>query len=155
MIQFKGATQSQLVFVNAAGIMLGGSSTGGTNYNLDGIEKTANNIAKWIREAATNHKIQLPLKGLGLGLSGAEGERDNAKFVAYLKTHHGDVAQEVFLTSDSVATVASTFDRGGIVLIAGTGSSCRVLLDDGRVFGVGGWGHLIGDGGSAFWIASR
>ncbi|KHJ89985.1 hypothetical protein OESDEN_10179 [Oesophagostomum dentatum] len=59
-----GATESHLVFVNAGGILLGKSSTGGTNYNLDGIEKTATNIAVWIREAATASKIQLPLKGL-------------------------------------------------------------------------------------------
>ncbi|RCN40378.1 hypothetical protein ANCCAN_13669 [Ancylostoma caninum] len=150
-----GATESHLVFVNTAGQTIGNSSTGGTNYNLDGIEKTANNVAAWIRDAAKKSDIQLPLKGLGLGLSGAEGARDNARFVEYLKTHHGDIAEHVFLTSDSVATVAAAFENGGVVLISGTGSSCRVLLNDGRVFGVGGWGHVIGDGGSAFWIAIR
>ncbi|KHJ89984.1 hypothetical protein OESDEN_10178, partial [Oesophagostomum dentatum] len=92
---------------------------------------------------------------LGLGLSGAEGDRDNALFVEYLQKHHGDIAEHVYLTSDAVATVAAAFESGGIVLVAGTGSSCRVLLDDGRIFGVGGWGHMIGDGGSAFWIARK
>uniref|UniRef100_A0A183F4H7 N-acetyl-D-glucosamine kinase n=1 Tax=Heligmosomoides polygyrus TaxID=6339 RepID=A0A183F4H7_HELPZ len=94
-----------------------------------------------------------PYKG-GLGLSGAEGARDNALFVEYLKSQHGDLADHVYLTSDAVATVAAAFEHG-VILIAGTGSSCRVLLNDGRVFGVGGWGHQIGDGGSAFWIAMR
>ncbi|EYC08463.1 hypothetical protein Y032_0066g3780 [Ancylostoma ceylanicum] len=150
-----GATESHLVFVNTAGQTIGNSTTGGTNYNLDGIEKTVNNVAAWIRDAARKNDIQLPVKGLGLGLSGAEGARDNARFVEYLQTHHGDIAEQVFLTSDSVATVAAAFEHGGVVLISGTGSSCRVLLDDGRVFGVGGWGHVIGDGGSAFWIAIR
>ncbi|XGW10956.1 hypothetical protein V3C99_012448 [Haemonchus contortus] len=150
-----GATASNLVFVNQEGHVLGKASTSGTNYNLDGIERTASNIAIWVREAAMEHGIALPLKGLGLGLSGAEGARDNAVFVEYLKTHHGDIAHHLYLASDSVATVAAAFEQGGVVLIAGTGSSCRVLLRDGRVFGVGGWGHVIGDGGSAFWIAIR
>lgn len=48
----------------------------------------------------------------GLGLSGAEGARDNALFVDYLQTHHGDIADHVFLTSDSVATVAAAFEHG-------------------------------------------
>ncbi|KAK6057554.1 BadF/BadG/BcrA/BcrD ATPase family protein [Cooperia oncophora] len=91
----------------------------------------------------------------GLGLSGAEGARDNALFIEYLKMHHGDLADNLYLTSDSVATVAAAFEHGGVILVAGTGSSCRVLLNNGRVFGVGGWGHQIGDGGSGFWIAIR
>lgn len=44
---------------------------------------------------------------------------------------------------------------GGVVLVAGTGSACRLLKADGSVYGVGGWGHQIGDGGSAYWISRR
>uniref|UniRef100_A0A0K0DPI1 BcrAD_BadFG domain-containing protein n=1 Tax=Angiostrongylus cantonensis TaxID=6313 RepID=A0A0K0DPI1_ANGCA len=116
----------------------------------------------------------------GLGLSGAEGARDNSSFVKYVEANHGDLAEHIFLTSDTVAAVAAAFEHGevvvkltefyniymetgqyahffsgGVILVAGTGSSCRVLLADGHVFGVGGWGHQIGDGGSGFWIAMR
>ncbi|KAJ1347185.1 hypothetical protein KIN20_002185 [Parelaphostrongylus tenuis] len=150
-----GASESKLVFVNCAGETIWQSKFDGTNYNLDGIEKTASNIASWVRGAAKKANISLPLKGLGLGLSGAEGARDNARFVNYIETNHGDLAEHISLTSDTVAAIAAAFEHSGIILVAGTGSSCRVLLADGRVFGVGGWGHQIGDGGSGFWIAMR
>uniref|UniRef100_A0A914N5A3 GlcNAc kinase n=1 Tax=Meloidogyne incognita TaxID=6306 RepID=A0A914N5A3_MELIC len=58
------------------------------------------------------------------------------------------LAESLFLASDAVATC-------GIVLIAGTGSTCRLLKSDGSVHGVGGWGHLVGDEGGAFWISMR
>ncbi|VDK50915.1 unnamed protein product, partial [Anisakis simplex] len=91
----------------------------------------------------------------GMGLSGAEDEAINRQLVDILEKQHSDVAKQFFLTTDSVVTIAATFHKGGVVLIAGTGSTARLLKADGRVFGVGGWGHQIGDGGSGFWIANR
>lgn len=41
------------------------------------------------------------------------------------------------------------------MLIAGTGSACRFLNRDGEIFGTGGHGHLIEDGGGGFWIAQQ
>ena len=104
-----------------------------------------------------------------MGLSGAEDDGTNRRMLDYLKAQHGDLTNNFFLTSDSVAAVATSFEHGdkkeikffktiligGVVLIAGTGSTCRLLKANGDVHGVGGWGHLIGDGGSGFWITMR
>lgn len=74
----------------------------------------------------------------GMGLSGAEVEETNEKMLQYLRLQHADVADTFFLTSDSIIPAATAFgEHEGIVLIAGTGSTCRFRKTDG--LSTGGW----------------
>ncbi|CAI5443765.1 unnamed protein product [Caenorhabditis angaria] len=150
-----GGTASKLVFIDETGEKRIWSESIGTNYYLQGVEKVGDHVAEWIRRIAAENRVLLPLESLGMGLSGAEDASINETFCQYLRDNHGDIARNVHLESDAVCTVAANFDEQGIVLIAGTGSSCRMLMKNGEVKGVGGWGHSIGDGGSAYWIANR
>uniref|UniRef100_A0A1I8BTE4 N-acetyl-D-glucosamine kinase n=1 Tax=Meloidogyne hapla TaxID=6305 RepID=A0A1I8BTE4_MELHA len=160
-----GATCSTFVLIDSQGKLLHQLSGGpGLNFLLNGVESTADKIAQWLREViaernkkeeTTSQPIKLPVASLGMGLAGAEDPKTNTFLLEYLRSHHGDLAESLFLTSDAVAAVATCFEKSGIVLIAGTGSNCRLLKSDGSVHGVGGWGHLVGDEGGAFWISMR
>lgn len=83
-----------------------------------------------------------------MSLSGAEDEHFNQDFVAGLQNSYPDLAENYYLVSDSVGTVVTALGSGGIVVISGTGSSCRLVNPDGKVYCCGGWGHMLGDYGS-------
>uniref|UniRef100_A0A7E4W0T1 N-acetyl-D-glucosamine kinase n=1 Tax=Panagrellus redivivus TaxID=6233 RepID=A0A7E4W0T1_PANRE len=151
-----GATHFHVVFIDSTGQKLAEGTGEGLNLLIEGVEGASKKIADNLKDTAAKAGLSLPVAALGLGLAGAEDEAVNAKMVEYFTTQYADVASSVHLTTDAVVAIAATFDAGGgVVIIAGTGSSCRLLREDGEVFGCGGWGHLIGDGGSGYWIAQR
>ena len=51
------------------------------------------------------------------------------------------------------ACFGATLGRPGVVIIAGTGSIVVAQNEDGQHQRVGGWGHILGDEGSAYWMA--
>jgi N-acetylglucosamine kinase-like BadF-type ATPase len=58
------------------------------------------------------------------------------------------------VVSDSMtASAGATLGQPGVVIIAGTGSIVVAQDAKGRFAQAGGWGHLLGDEGSAYWIA--
>lgn len=58
--------------------------------------------------------------------------------------------------NDSIPALAGAFgELRGILLIAGTGSIAVGSNGAGRIIRSGGWGHILGDEGSAYWVGLR
>ncbi|MCS6830927.1 MAG: hypothetical protein NZ749_09835 [bacterium] len=67
---------------------------------------------------------------------------------------HALPAEKVMVTHDTRAALyCLTQGAPGVAVIAGTGSVAFGMNENGETASVGGWGYLMGDEGSAYWIA--
>jgi glucosamine kinase len=63
------------------------------------------------------------------------------------------VSGELLLAGDEEIALDAAFAGGpGILVIAGTGSNVIGRNGTGKLFGAGGWGPVLGDEGSGYWI---
>jgi glucosamine kinase len=66
---------------------------------------------------------------------------------------HAQRTEEWIVVNDVVAAWATaTGAQPGIGVISGTGSNVLGVGADGRAWRAGGWGHLLGDEGSGYWL---
>ncbi|XP_076461090.1 N-acetyl-D-glucosamine kinase-like [Babylonia areolata] len=152
-----GGTHSKMVIIRSDGEILAWSDGGTTNKWLIGVEETIKRINEMAKEAKTKAEIpeDTPFKGLGLTLSGGDETIAQQELHEEIKAHYPHLAESFYINSDTHAALATALPSGGVVLIAGTGSNCQLVNPDNSRYRCGGWGYLIGDEGSAFWIARR
>lgn len=96
-----------------------------------------------------------------IGLAGIDAGRLGAAVLAIAGTDTHAIAEHVLLArsadwivvNDVVGAWASATGGGpGVAAISGTGSNVFGVGSDGRSWRSGGWGHLLGDQGSGYWI---
>jgi glucosamine kinase len=94
--------------------------------------------------------------------AGIEREQLDAAVLAIAGTDTDAVAVHVrercsgtwVVVNDVVgAWAAATDARPGVGVISGTGSNVLGVGPDGRAWRAGGWGHVLGDEGSGYWLA--
>jgi glucosamine kinase len=91
---------------------------------------------------------------MSAGLAGMLGSFHRAPAVAAALARLLGV-ERVVLTGDVVITYAGALGlQPGVVVAAGTGAVALAVSADGAARGDG-WGHLLGDAGSGFWIGRR
>jgi N-acetylglucosamine kinase-like BadF-type ATPase len=85
------------------------------------------------------------------GMAGVDSPEDEAAVTAWVKQQ--DIAPAFLVVNDVELILAGgTPDGWGVAVISGTGSNCLGRSQDGRTARVGGWGTLLGDEGSGYWL---
>ncbi|CAH1257734.1 N-acetyl-D-glucosamine kinase-like isoform X1 [Branchiostoma lanceolatum] len=152
-----GATHSKMVIMSSEGKIMAWSEGPSTNHWLIGVDQCVTTINDMVVDAKKQAGIpeDKPLKALGLSLSGGEKEEGQKQVIDGMKTKFPTVSENYKMCTDTFGAIATACESGGMVLIAGTGSNCQLINPDGETYGCGGWGHMMGDEGGAYWIAQK
>lgn len=86
-----------------------------------------------------------------LGIAGVD-RQDDAAIVRGIMKRIGFKARVVVVNDALVALEAGIPGEPGVVIISGTGSIAYGRNREGRAARAGGWGYVLGDEGSGYWI---
>jgi N-acetylglucosamine kinase-like BadF-type ATPase len=89
-----------------------------------------------------------------LGIAGVD-RADDAAIIRSIMRRIGNKAPVLVVNDALIALEAGAGDGPGIVLIAGTGSICYGRNERGLAARAGGWGYILADEGSGWWMGQR
>jgi glucosamine kinase len=154
-----GGSRTRAVVVNDMFQIVGQGDAEGSNHYVVGLETAAQNCSNAAEAAiADAARIETGLRrnqiaAWGLGLAGVRREGDAVMMRAYLAPLIGRV---FILDHDAAAAQSGAFGGGpGIVLSGGTGAICFGIDAHGERFFADGWGALLGDEGSGYWMGQQ
>ena len=130
---FRGATHSTLIIANEKGEVVAQVHGEGTNHWMVGIPEVARRIAGMSTEAKNVAKISesVKFKCIGLSLSGCEQDSTNAILENEITKEFPGLSENYVVCSDTLGSVLTVSNLGGMVLIAGTGSNALLRNPNG------------------------
>jgi len=148
-----GGTKTAGLLVDLEGHVLAQGSVGPTNYQIVGSEGIKREIPQLVLDLFDSARIpEQELASIALGLAGVGRPGDPEGVTALIKGLH--LARKVVVEHDAmIALVGALGDQPGLIVIAGTGSIALGRSAQGQTARAGGWGYLLGDEGSGFFVA--
>jgi N-acetylglucosamine kinase-like BadF-type ATPase len=147
-----GGTKTVCLLADGEGIVLAEARGGGANLQAVG-ELEVEKVLHHVMETAIGDREIRP-QAICLGIAGVDRPQD-ADAVRGIMRRIGFKVRTLVVNDALVALTAGAGDAPGVVVIAGTGSIAYGRNGNGRAARAGGWGHLLGDEGSGFWIGRR
>ena len=145
-----GGTKTTCLLADEARI-LARTSTGTVKLMLVSEGEATQRLQNMFAEAAAKANVSLDrVTRTCMGVAG--GSSPAVQHWAY-RAVSAKVAGELLLCGDEEIALDAAFTGGpGILVIAGTGSNVVGRTADGSLHSAGGWGPVIGDEGSGYWI---
>jgi N-acetylglucosamine kinase-like BadF-type ATPase len=144
-----GGTKTTCLLADTEGRIVAAARGRGANRQAAGeleLEKALHSV---MEEALADRGI-LP-SAICLGIAGVDRAED-ADVVRAIMRRIGYKARTLVVNDALIALEAGVGDAAGIVIVAGTGSIAYGRDPLGRAARAGGWGHVLGDEGSGYWI---
>ncbi len=134
--------------------IVGRGEAGPCNHNAVGKDRAFAALDQAVETAFANANIlRRSADAACLGLAGVDRADDLALVREW--TEKAKLARHVEITNDAALLLAAGTPQGwGLAIVAGTGSIAFGQTPDGRIDRAGGWGHILGDEGSAYGIVT-
>jgi N-acetylglucosamine kinase-like BadF-type ATPase len=150
-----GGTKTRAVLANTKGEIIGVVQSGVSNFQrvgTDGLAEVCLDILKQLEQKFNIRKENIKYWALGLAGAGRIEDQEAACEAVEALGYQGQVCVQ----SDAYVALMGAFSGNpGIIIIAGTGSICFGLDEKGTLYRSGGWGYLLGDEGSGFYIGNQ
>lgn len=147
-----GGTKTMCYLADADGVVVGEGRAGGANLQAHG-ELEVEKVLHAVIEAAIGERAIRPA-ALCLGIAGVD-RADDEQVVRGILRRLGFRDHALIVNDALVALVAGVGSQAGVVIIAGTGSIAYGVSPRGEAARAGGWGSVLGDEGSGYWIGRQ
>jgi N-acetylglucosamine kinase-like BadF-type ATPase len=147
-----GGTKTVCLLADEHGSILAEARSGGANLQAHG-ELEVEKVLHEVMDTALGDRDVRPA-AICLGIAGVDRPQD-ADAIRGIMRRIGSKARTLVVNDALVALVAGAGDAAGVVVIAGTGSIAYGRNGQRQAARAGGWGYLLGDEGSGFWIGRR
>ena len=147
-----GGTKTEFVLLDFSGNVIGKINGKSTNYQAVGGEKLKEELIQGFTELNNiTYVSSNKIARIFLGLAGAGRKTDHDEIAALF--NDTEFSGKIVVDSDAMAALAGAFGTApGIIIISGTGSICFGKNNEGEVVRSGGWGYLLGDEGSGYFM---
>ena len=147
-----GGTKTVGQLADRDGVVLAEARGGGANLQSVGelgVEKVLHEV---IDAALADSRERL--SAICVGMAGVDRPQD-AALVRGILSRIGQRARSLVLNDALIALEAGVPNAPGIVVIAGTGSIAYGRDASGHAARAGGWGYVLGDEGSGYWLGRQ
>jgi N-acetylglucosamine kinase-like BadF-type ATPase len=145
-----GGTETFGYLADEQGRILAEAHDAGANFHTSGPE-AVEAVLRSVFQGLVGPEAPCLLAAVCVGMAGVDRE-DEADAIRAIIRRIGCQAPTVVVNDGLIALHAGVGDRPGVVVISGTGSIVYGYNSRFQAARAGGWGHIIGDEGSRYWI---